>query len=875
MTTHYARASDSQIALTPTPRPPFLPRLTTALLSAALTLAASQALAGGAGGAGDKPGGKGGGWENQGKGENIDPNDGKVTVSDLSANTVREFTAIVQGGVGGTAPTGGGGGGGAAAYFGGANATITVRSNLLGGPGWIGYSQAEGGGGGGDGLIVMDGKVDVAANGQLVGGDATYSMGGSGGSGGAGLYLDKGSVQNAGLIVGGQGGYNDSDSPSGPAPGGKGGDGAVLRSGRMVNEGSITGGAGGFSSTRNSRGGDGGNGIVITTGSNTPRPSGAPLSLPDLINRGQIKGGEAADNNNYSGSPYSAGAGGTGVVAKDNVYIVNYGTISGGKNIDGSPAAAIKLTGDGNRLELANGSNITGYVLSTGRNTLALNSADGKPTTASMTGDLYLGPGDTFEVRATPTAADRLDVNGKAQIHGTVSVVAGTGTYAESTRYTILTAQTLTNKFMSTTSNLAYLKPTVANEGNTVVLTLALRQAPKPDPDPVTPDRPIRFEDLAYTSNQRAAARGVQSLPTSNPLYQAVLNLPVGAPAPTFNSLSGETHASNAASLRNVANTSATLPLEHFRSNLSASLLPGQPSAAAGASDAAPDAATLPGSTVRPVWAQVIGNWQRSSSTSNTAEVRQHTGGLYMGADRPLGGGWRMGGAVGYTDSRARADAVDSKADISNYSLTLYAGKSFEAGAGKLNFLAGGAYTWHDLSTERMVRIGGGTQKLQADYGASTAQLFTELGYAMRVSPALTLEPYAGLTWSDQRIRGFSESGGYAALSGQSQRNALTTTTLGLRGRQDIMLGSISAALRAGLGWRHTFGDVQPSTTMAFAGGDSFSVTGAPIARNAALVELGLDGNLSRNTTLAVGYSGQFGSGNRDQTASMTLRWKF
>ena len=47
---------------------------------------------------------------------------------------------------------------------------------------------------------------------------------------------------------------------------------------------------------------------------------------------------------------------------------------------------------------------------------------------------------------------------------------------------------------------------------------------------------------------------------------------------------------------------------------------------------------------------------------------------------------------------------------------------------------------------------------------------------------------------------------------------------------------------------------------MAFAGGDSFSVTGAPIARNAALVELGLDGNLSRSTTLAVGYSGQFGS---------------
>ena len=877
MTARYTCVSRARTARASSPRAsfaPFLPSLSTALLTAALSLAASQALAGGAGGLAPQAGGKGGGWETGGKGENADPTYGQVTLTNSAANTVYEFTNDLQGSVGDAGPKGGGGGGGAVAFFGGANANITVRSNLIGGTGWRGYSPQEGSGGGGDALIVMDGKVKVTTTGVLLGGDSLESMGGPGGGGGAGLYLDKGSVQNAGQITGGMGGINSNANPSSVAPGGRGGDGAVLNTASMINEGNIRGGDGGSSSTRNSRGGDGGHGVVITKGAYKQGAPGTPPGQPDLINRGQIRGGNAAGNDDYPGM-FAAGASGAGVLVKDNTYILNHGTISSGNNVGGELGYAVKMMGDGNRLELASGSIINGHILSIGRNTLALNSADGKPATTAMTGNLYLGPYDTYEVRITPTAADRLNINGKAQLNGTVSVIGGDSTYAANTRYTILTAQSLSGKFAQATTTLAYLTPTVTNEGNTVVLTMNPRQAPIPDPDPETPARPIRFEDLAYTSNQRAAARGVQSLPTSNPLYQAVLNLPVGAPAPTFNSLSGETHASNAASLRNVANTSATLPLEHFRSNLSASLLPGQPSAAAGASDAAPDAATLPGSTARPVWAQVIGNWQRSSSTSNTAEVRQHTGGLYMGADHPLGGGWRMGGAVGYTDSRARADAVDSKADISNYSLTLYAGKSFEAGAGKLNFLAGGAYTWHDLSTERMVRIGGGTQKLQADYGASTAQLFTELGYAMRVSPALTLEPYAGLTWSDQRIRGFSESGGYAALSGQSQRNALTTTTLGLRGRQDIMLGSISAALRAGLGWRHTFGDVQPSTTMAFAGGDSFSVTGAPIARNAALVELGLDGNLSRNTTLAVGYSGQFGSGNRDQTASMTLRWKF
>ena len=59
----------------------------------------------------------------------------------------------------------------------------------------------------------MDGKVNVTATGQLVGGDATYSMGGRPGSGGAGLYLDKGTIQNAGLIFGGMGGYNDGAAP--------------------------------------------------------------------------------------------------------------------------------------------------------------------------------------------------------------------------------------------------------------------------------------------------------------------------------------------------------------------------------------------------------------------------------------------------------------------------------------------------------------------------------------------------------------------------------------------------------------------------------------------------------------------------------------
>lgn len=125
--------------------------------------------------------------------------------------------------MGDAGPKGGGGGGGAVAFFGGANANITVRSNLIGGTGWRGYSPQEGSGGGGDALIVMDGKVKVTTTGVLLGGDSLESMGGPGGGGGAGLYLDKGSVQNAGQITGGMGGINSNANPSSVAPGGRGG----------------------------------------------------------------------------------------------------------------------------------------------------------------------------------------------------------------------------------------------------------------------------------------------------------------------------------------------------------------------------------------------------------------------------------------------------------------------------------------------------------------------------------------------------------------------------------------------------------------------------------------------------------------------------
>lgn len=130
-----------------------------------------------------------------------------------------------------------------------------------------------------------------------------------------------------------------------------------------------------------------------------------------------------------------------------------------------------------------------------------------------------------------------------------------------------------------------------------------------------------------------------------------------------------------------------------------------------------------------------------------------------MGADRSVGAGWRLGAALGYTSGTLMVDDRSSKSGIDSYSALLYGGKAFEVGIDHLNWLLGAAYTWHDISSERRVSLPGLDQTLRADYGASTSQFFTELGYAMRFT-GVTLEPFAGVAWSDLRTRGFSETGG-------------------------------------------------------------------------------------------------------------------
>jgi outer membrane autotransporter protein len=93
-----------------------------------------------------------------------------------------------------------------------------------------------------------------------------------------------------------------------------------------------------------------------------------------------------------------------------------------------------------------------------------------------------------------------------------------------------------------------------------------------------------------------------------------------------------------------------------------------------------------------------------------------------------------------------------------------------------------------------------------------------------------------------------------------------------VRAQTGFSLDQLEGQLHATLGWCHAFGELTPQATMAFGCGQTFTVAGAPMARNTAVAKLGVDMAISRNASVGLNYSGQYGGGNREHAGWVNLR---
>ena len=477
--------------------------------------------------------------------------------------------------------------------------------------------------------------------------------------------------------------------------------------------------------------------------------------------------------------------------------------------------------------------------------------------TLNVAGNATFEAGSIYEVEVDPnsTAGDRIHATGTVTINGgTVQHVGLGGAYAPFKSYTIIAADGGVNgTFAAVTSDFAFLDPTLSYDPNNVYLTLIRND--------------VGFGSVGWTPNQIATGFGVESLGLGDPVYDAVLGLSEGQARYAFDQLSGEVHASAKSVLIDDSRFVREAAVDRLRAALDgvgASSRPVMAYGEGGAQLAAPTTDRFA------VWGQGFGSWGQIDGDGNAARLDSSTGGFFLGADMPVFETWRLGILAGYSRTNFDVDDRASSGSSDNYPLGLYAGTQW----GNLGFRSGLAYTWHEIDTSRSVLFPGFGESLKSGYDAATFQAFGEFGYRLDVR-SVAFEPFANLAYVSFDSDGFTEQWGAAALHAGGQTTDTTFTTLGLRVAAGLDIGGMDVTARGTLGWRHAFGDTTPLSTQAFAGGDPFTVAGVPIARNAAVVEAGLDVSLTPQATLGIAYNGQLASDARQNgfKADLTVRF--
>ncbi|MBN9219063.1 MAG: autotransporter domain-containing protein [Mesorhizobium sp.] len=256
------------------------------------------------------------------------------------------------------------------------------------------------------------------------------------------------------------------------------------------------------------------------------------------------------------------------------------------------------------------------------------------------------------------------------------------------------------------------------------------------------------------------------------------------------------------------------------------------------------------------IWSEALAMTGKADGVGDAAAFGRNTAGFVGGADMPVGD-WRLGVLGGYSHSSFDVSDRASSGSSDNYNLGVYAGTQL----GQLGFRAGAIYGWHNIDTRRNVVFPAFSEQLSANYNAATAQAFSELAYRIDLGRN-AFEPFANLAYVNLKTDGFAETGGTtSALTAQAMTTQNTFSTFGVRASTQFDTGATKAALHGMLGWQHAYGDVGPTSDLAFNTGASFTISGVPIARDALAVEAGFDVLLSPNATLGAAYSGQIAKG--------------
>lgn len=468
--------------------------------------------------------------------------------------------------------------------------------------------------------------------------------------------------------------------------------------------------------------------------------------------------------------------------------------------------------------------------------------AGGSIGTLTVQGNYTQTANGVFQVEATPDGqASLLRVGGTATLSGAALVLADAGNWAPRTDYTVLTAAGgISGQFVSASSNLAFLTPVLDYTTNAVTLSLQRND--------------VNFSAVAQTPNQRAVASMASRQGFGNAIYDALVVLDAVTARRAFDQLSGEIHASTRTAIQDDDRYVRDAINQH---------LAGLTNSANGLNVTDDHGVTA--------WTAVWGHWGSHDDDGNASSLTADGSGLLMGADLPVGDDARLGAVLGTGQTTIRIAALGSSSHVLDQHIGVYG----SAQTGPLQWQGGAIYGLQRISTSRGIDVGSLAGTAYSDYHAHTAQGYVDASWPIALGNT-TLAPFVNLAYDNLRTPGFGESGTPAALSVASQNDGVGYGTLGLRASFDLGAPSHGLHMHAGVGWQHAWGDMVPDATVRFTSvGGSFDITGLPVAQNAAAVSGGISFTITPKVSVDASYQGQFAQRTNDQSARISVDWKF
>jgi fibronectin-binding autotransporter adhesin len=491
--------------------------------------------------------------------------------------------------------------------------------------------------------------------------------------------------------------------------------------------------------------------------------------------------------------------------------------------------------------------------------------------TTNVTGNVVFTAGSHYNVEVNAAGqSDKIESTGTATLTGaTVNVQPESGSYGVSTDYTILTAAggLGSTTFDSVNSNMAFLTPTLSYVGNDVFLNLTRNN--------------VNYNSVANTPNQLAVStilgNNTTALQTIN--NNLLILTSIGAQQ-AFDSLSGVQHTHSAVVINNVAQQFQQLLLQRAQHGTNtllglngfAHFNPLQGHLLADNSTNWQTAATDTSSLVseRGWWLQGFGGFGDIEDTSNATGADYDTQGVAVGLDTE----WRdvsVGAAFSYASSDV--EPVAGAGDIDSFQLGSYLGWQREAWY--VNAALGMGY--HQSESNRTIVVGATVNTAEADYDSYHVSTAMEVGHAVAINNATTLTPYVGVNYTHTHRESFTESGaGTANLSVDDEDEDSLRTALGLRLSHELNTGD-DKRLTPYVDVAYVR-EMMDSTSRLDAGfatvpTATFRIDGSELDRDRVRLGVGMRGQLNENTTLNVGYNGEFADSDDNHSFAATINF--